>query len=78
VTAGRLLTALGVSVDRRKLCGDEVFRKAAGVAHFMLLGIDRESETGDETEADEGDDDVEQVRAFLFTFHRMLHVKELT
>src|SRR5437870_2196031 len=57
--------------------GDEVSRKAAGVGQLMLLGIDRKSKTGDEPQNDEGDDEVEEARAFLITFHRILHVKEL-
>jgi hypothetical protein len=56
---------------------DEVSRKSTGVAQFMLLRIDRKSKTGDEPEDDEGDDEVEKPRAFLFTFHRILYVKEL-
>jgi hypothetical protein len=40
----------------------------------MLLGIDRKSKTGDEPE-DDGDNELEQARAFFFTFHRILDVK---
>jgi hypothetical protein len=43
----------------------------------MLLGIDRKSKTGDEPEDDERDNELEQARAFFFTFHRILDVKEL-
>ena len=57
--------------------GDEVSRKSAGVARFVLLGRDRKSKTGDEPEDDEGDDEVEKAGVLLFALHRILHVKEL-
>jgi hypothetical protein len=55
--------------------GDEVSRKAASVAQFMLLGIDRKSKTGNEPEDDGGDDELEQAQVLFFACHRIRDLK---
>ena len=58
--------------------GDEVSHiEVAGVAQFMLLGTDWKSKTCHEAEDDDGDDEVEKLRALLLAFHRNLHMNEL-